>query len=406
MTGLTVIEDVVILSWDREEPVVEGATVVVQGPRIVEVTTGRPAGSARRIAGRGAFLMPGLIDAHMHCYGSRHPDPLVAWLDSPALSALRAGTDVSRMLRMGVTTVRDCGSRAGVAVRRAIAEGSWQGPQVFAANMGIAATGGHADIAALPLEHVRERPFQAYLADGADGMRAAVRRTVREGADHIKVWVTGGVLAEHDDPQQVQLSVSELAAVVDEAHALGRRVAAHCQGVAGTRRAVAAGVDSIEHGHYLDDAACSLMRERGVWLVPTLSFLNRAAGGKMPGLPAYAVAKAREVLREASASVERAARHGVGIAMGSDTFSEPAMPFNRSSEELVFMVDAGMTPDAVLRAATLGAAGALGLDDRGAVREGLRADLLLVDRDPRVDVGILTDPRRIRLVMKEGQVVR
>lgn len=356
------------------------------------------------IDGRGRWVIPGLIDCHMHFFGARQSDPVNWCLDDPIRATVRAAGDARRLLEAGFTAVRDAGSRAGPALRDGIAAGEIPGPRVCAAWLGISRTGGHGDVHSLPLEVVRDNPFMALIADGPDECRSAVRRIARAGADWVKVWATGGVLSERDNPRHTHMLPHELEVIVAEAHEVGLRVGAHCEGLAATKACVAAGVDTIEHGFYLDEEVCAAMAERGVALVSTVSFICRTAEWRGDEVPRYAREEARTVVDDCLRSLKLAYDHGVTIAMGTDTFSEPLTPFGRNAEELVALMDAGVSAESALCAATSTAARILQMEDEiGTLEPGKHADLLLLgDTCPLDDLKLLTDPEQINLVMQRG----
>ncbi len=370
----------------------------------------RPAGDSTAdvvLEGDGRWVIPGLIDCHMHFFGARRSNPVDWCLDDPMRGAVRAVADARRLLEAGFTAVRDAGSRIGPALRDGVAAGEIAGPRVHAAWLGISRTGGHGDVHSLPLEVVRERPFMALIADGPDECRRAVRQIARAGADWVKVWATGGVLSERDNPRHTHLLPHELEVIVTEAHEVGLKVGAHCEGLAATKACVAAGVDFIEHGFYLDDEVCTRMAERGVALITTVSFICRTAEWQGDEVPKYARDEARTVVDDCVASLQTAYRNGVTIAMGTDTFSEPLTPFGRNADELLALRDAGMTVEDCLVAATSTASGVLGMEDEiGTLEPGKDADLLVLGHDsPLDDLTAVTGDGAISLVLQRGRPV-
>jgi imidazolonepropionase-like amidohydrolase len=369
-----------------------GLDVLVEGDRIAAVGSdlaARADAEALDLAGR--TLMPGLIDCHVHLTFMGDPDEVSPATPVPVL-AWNAAANARRTLEAGVTAVRDLGAREAVAIllRDAVAAGRLPGPHIRAAGAAICMTGGHGW-------------WIGRQADGADEVRKAVREQLRAGADCIKLIATGGVMTPGVDPRSPQLTEEELRAGVEEAHKAFRKVGSHAQATAGIKNAVRAGVDSIEHGIYLDDEAIAEMKARGTFLVPTLvAPENISRHGVRAGIPAYMVEKsdrAREAHRE---SFRQAVRAGVRIAMGTDA----GTPFNRhgaNAEEIALMVECGLPPRDALVAATRNAAELLDmLDDAGTIAPGKRADLLIVDGDPLADVRVLCDPARITAVLKAG----
>jgi len=357
------------------------------------------------IAGR--HLIPGLIDAHVHLLGHRRMDSRDMTFVGEGVRAVRAAADLGRLLEAGFTTVRDCGGSAALALSQAVGEGSLPGPDVLACGRFIERTGG--------ADEARERrdrdlvaelgPWGPRLADGPDEVRKAVREQVRAGARWIKTCTTGAVTTqEASDPDATEWTDAELAALVDEAHRLGRRVAVHAHGVAGIHQAVDAGVDSIEHGTFLDEEAARKMAARGTFLVPTLYVLRRIVeDGNRFGTPGWVIEKARSIAEGRRRSFETAMRHGVPIAMGTDCGGQDLLPHGDNAREAELLVEAGMSPAEALIAATAGAADCLGVGaDRGRIVPGMAADLVAVDRDPREDASAL---RRVSLVMRGGRIV-
>jgi imidazolonepropionase-like amidohydrolase len=372
-----------------------GVDVVLEGQRIVSV--GAAGGEAEVIELQGRTLMPGLIDCHVHLTFSGEPQEVerAATVPVPDL-AWTAAANARATLEAGVTTVRDVGARAAVAIRlrEAIAAGRVPGPRMRAAGTIICMTGGHGWLIG------RE-------ADGPDDVRRAVREQLKAGADCIKFTATGGGMTPGVDPRASSFTEAELAAGVDEAHKAFRRAIAHAQGNAGIKTAVRAGIDSVEHGVYLDDEVIEEMRRRGTYLVPTLvAPAMIARHGTSAGIPEYVVTKASAVLDVHRESFRKAVRAGVRIAMGTDA----GTPFNRhgaNAQELVLMVEGGLSPADTIVAATRSAAELLDLlDVTGTVEPGKAADLLIVDGDPLADIRILGDRERLAGILKDGRWVR
>ncbi len=359
----------------------------------------------------GRTLLPGLIDAHVHL-SSSYPHPTPAEGVEPIHPGTHAhvlAASVREVLRMGVTTVRDVGGFGDliVEVRQAMRYGAFRGPRLLTCGRIVSPTapGG------------RFFPGMYREADGADDVRRAVREQIRYGADFIKVMTTGARSVELEDPHPAQLTREELRVLVEEAHRQGYRVAAHCEGLAGTELAVEEGVDTIEHGMYLAQRPDLLERlaADGRVLVPTLSCLYGVAGfGEAVEPPRATVDRSADVpptwtpllvelaehnLEQAQRTVTAARRAGVVMAMGFDWKGRNAL-------ELVRMVHAGLTPMEALVAATAGSARALGLDDRlGTVEPGKLADLLVVDGDPVATPEVLLERERIWLVLQGGEPV-
>jgi imidazolonepropionase-like amidohydrolase len=379
-------------------PPTPGIDVLFEGDRIVATGRGLSArAGAESIDLDGRTVLPGLIDCHVHIAFNGDPDETAKLATAPApVLAWQASENARRTLEAGITAVRDVGSRDSIAIllRDAIVEGRLPGPRMRAAGSLICMTGGHGWMIG------RE-------ADGPDDVRKAVREQRRAGADCIKFTATGGVMTPGVDPRATSFTEEELRAGVDEAHKAFVKTAAHAQGTSGIKNAVRAGIDSIEHGIFLDDEAVELMRERGTVLVATLAAPhNISKYGLAGGIPAYAVEKSNLVMEAHRESFKLAYRSGVRIAMGTDA----GTPFNRhgaNAEEIALMVECGVPPADVLVAATRTAAELLDLlDECGTVETGKRADLVIVDGDPLTDIRLLCRPETALSVIKGGQWVR
>lgn len=382
-------------------PPVEPAVVVVEGERIT--AAGSPAQikvpeGAERIALGARTLLPGLIDAHVHLKGWRSSNPNDILITPHPLAALRAAADCRRLLHAGFTTVRDCGGCLGPHLRDAIAAGEIPGPRILTAYRGLSQTGRVETVTwAADIKPLRQE------VDGVEGCRRVVREQIGLGADLIKVSITGRVYAPQSDPGQTAYTFEEIRAVVDEAHRMGRRVAAHAQATQGIKNGILAGVDSIEHGIYLDEEACELMRERNTALVPTLAYFHRIATlGESHGSPAYAVRKAREVVDAHMKSFALAQRVKLRIGMGTDFEGSPLFPHGENGMELELMVQGGMAAGDVIVAATATNAAILGIEKKlGTIATGKIADLIAVSGNPLKEISLL---RRVEFVMQGGRV--
>ncbi|MSP68164.1 MAG: amidohydrolase family protein [Alphaproteobacteria bacterium] len=387
---------------------VRGEAVLIEGERIKAVgperKIGRPKG-ARVIDAVGHTVLPGLIDAHVHWFGSRSPDPMMWAIEPKMLNCARAVSDAYKLLYYGFTTVRDVGSRNGVAIKRAVDEGSILGPRTVPAHLGLSMTCGHGDVHNLPSDWLCGCSSMAFIVDGADNVRKAVRQTIRDGADVIKIWTSGGTMSERDSLEDQHFSDEEIQAAVGEAHALRRKVASHAEGIRGARASIKAGVDSIEHGFDLDEAACAGMKRKGIFLVATLALLDRVVN--TPGVPEYAKRKATPMFATHLRSFKLAVEMGVKIGSGCDAFSDPVTAFGPYNiRELELMQQAGLSPLAVLRAATSANAELLGLErDLGAIEAGKLADVLVVKGDLTAGVAPLTDPDNILLLLQGGRTI-
>ena len=338
-----------------------------------------------------ACVTPGLVNAHAHLEANGEPDTMAAVLaTTPTQRMLRAAENAAKALAAGVTTLRDLGAseRLAIDLRDAIGAGRVPGPRISAAGNVLCMTGGHGW-------------FIGRAVDGPWDARKAVREQRWYGADCIKLIATGGVLTKGAVPGIAQLSEEEMQAACLEAHHHGMRVAAHAIGTDGINNALRAGVDSIEHGHMLDDDSIALFKARGAYLVPTLTaptcILEHAGDGSQPD---FVVRKAREVNAHMVESIKRAFEMGVKIAGGSDAGTPYNYHENYAYEVELMHRLLGMTPQAALHAATAVAAELIGLH-RGVLEPGEPADLLLLDRDAGEDVRALARPRA---VVKAGAV--
>jgi len=372
------------------------ADVVIADGLVVDVGPGLDGDDVVECA--GASVLPGLIDAHVHVAITGFDVP--RWLAQPAgYSRYEALETLRTYLGMGITTVRDAGG-ADAALQLAVDRGLVAGPRLRIAVTMLSQTGGHGDPTTASGLEVDWLPSAVESrVDGVDEVRRRVRELVRAGADQIKVAVSGGVLSPLSDPRRPQLSLEELTVMVAEAAAAGRDVMAHAHGAAGIVNGIRAGVRSIEHGTLLTDEAIGLMLERGTWLVPTLlapqGVLDAAAAGV--ALSDLVVAKAQSVLAEHRVSFARAVAAGVQVAMGTDC---PVSPHGTNLGELPLMAAGGMTPGAVLQAATLGGARLMRLDDElGSLEPGKRADVVVLDGDA-LDLADVRE--RVRETWKDG----
>ena len=336
-------------------------------------------------------LLPGFVDCHVHLVwgSSAAPHDLVA-RETPVRTVLRAAARARQHLDAGVTTVRDAGATDGLSipVAQAIDAGDLPGARVIACGRAVAMTGGHAWVLG------RE-------ADGADAVRAAVRTEIKDGARAIKLMASGGVHGEREQVDQVQLTLEEMQAGVTEAHKAGCVVAAHAYTPPAIRQAIEAGVDSIEHGSFLDRETAQRMRDLGRFLVPTLSVYDAMAkSAPALGSPEYYIRKTAQV-RAASIEAFRLAHEvGVPLAAGTDC-GAPGHPHGTLAHEIRLMVEAGASPLEAIRIGTLGGARLLRLDDEiGTLEVGKRADVIAVDSDPARDIAGLS---RVRLVVAAGR---
>ena len=385
--------------------------ILVEGDRIKAVGSFSEIpipGGAEAIDLSHATVLPGLIDAHTHL-GSRADryDEINKFKDTPNHGAFAAVLHARKTLEAGFTTVRDVGSKPFLAVdlRDAIDEGFLVGPRVVASGPGISITGGHGDLNKFaPQVRVsmfpEERDYK--IADGIDQVRHVVRAQVKHGVDVIKVHASGGVLSRGDSPGAPQYSVEELRVLVAEAHAAGRKVAAHAHGAQGIKNAVIAGVDSIEHGSLIDDEGINLMRQNGTWLVADIYNDDYLLGKAVEfHLPRESIDKEKAIGQLQRDNFAKAVKAGVKVAFGTDA---GVYPHGDNAKQFFYMVKYGLTPARAIRSATSDAAELLGKTGSvGKVAPGLFADLIAVEGDPLADV---TSLEKVGFVMKGGKVVR
>jgi imidazolonepropionase-like amidohydrolase len=391
----------------KSDQVVSPGVVVVQDGKITAAGSkvAEPAG-AEVIELGNATLLPGLIDAHTHmtseATGDWKKDELDRFKKPIPQVAIEATAYARRTLLAGFTTIRDLGSDdlLDVGLRNAIDEGAVPGPRMLVSVHAISARGGHCDgTAGYRPDLLKEPGPESGVADGPDQVRAAVRFNTKHGADVIKVCASGGVLSLTDKVDSPQLTQAELDALVSEAHALGRKAAAHAHGAEAAKRAVRAGIDSIEHGSFLDDEALNLMKQKGTYLIftPVLCLNERL---KKAGAPANVVAKATAATAAADAMFKRALARGVNLGFGSDA---AVCPHGSQVAQFADMVKLGMKPLATLRAATSADAKLLGRDELGSLEPGKLADVIAVPGDPSADI---TAIEKVFFVMKDGVIYR
>ncbi len=381
--------------------------VVVRGSQIVGVGTSAQVPADARVIDLGdATLVPGYIDAHTHLTSDHVDDWAKGFYEGmlrlPVENSFHAARNAKVTLDAGVTTVRDVGSSdfMDIALRNAIAQGLVQGPRIIAAGHAIGSTGGHCDSSPFPPGSVKAAGIQEGVCNGPEECRHAVREQMKFGADVIKICASGGVLSESDPVDVPQLTPAELAAIMSEAHAWGRKVAAHSHGDLAARQAVEAGVDSIEHGSFLTETTLQLMKQKGSYLVPTRTALLWVVE-KAASYPQKIGDKARAAGTGHEKAMRAAIRIGVPIAMGTDA---GVFPHGLNAREFGDMVDIGMTPAQALMTSSIGSARLLGVDkETGTLEVGKFADVVAVPGDVLRDIRATERPS---FVMKQGAVVR
>lgn len=392
----------------KGDAVVAPGQVVVDGNKLVAVGNKSAAPAGAEVIDLGdVTLLPGLMDAHTHLTGEAtndwNRDELDGFKKEIAQRAIEATVYANRTLMAGFTMVRDLGSDhfIDVGLRNAIDAGKIPGPRMLVAGNAIGARGGHCDDGAGYRQGLlKESDFTMGVADGPDQIRSAVRYTIMHGASVVKTCASGGVLSLTDNVDSPQLTQAELDALVDEAHALGRKAAAHAHGAEAAKRALRAGIDSIEHGTFLDDEGLDLMRKKNAWLVftPTLCLEERM---QKNGAPPLVVAKAAAAKAREDAMFKRALQKGVNLAFGSDA---AVCPHGTQLKQFAKMVSLGMKPLAAVRAATSGDARLFGVDNKlGALEAGKLADVIAVAGDPSRDIHAM---EHVVFVMKDGVVYK
>jgi imidazolonepropionase-like amidohydrolase len=378
--------------------------IMVDSGRITAVGSRLPIPSGTKVIDLGkSTVLPGLIDCHTHIAGGDPGDYYTSlFRRSPIDYAVAAPTFARRTLLAGFTSVRDVGSGEfiDVALRRAIDSGLVDGPRIQAATLAVGSTGGHNDIVGFS-PNIKFGQFSG-IADGVDEIRKLVRFEVKNGADVIKLIASAGVLSEEQSAGAPQFSQEEMNAAVQEAAQWGRKVAAHAHGAEAIKRAVRAGVASIEHGSLLDDEGIKMMKERGTYLVADIYNDDYImAEYKRLGFPEKILDKERQIGRLQRENFRRAVRAGVKVAYGTDA---GVYPHGWNGKQFAFMVRYGLTPMQAIQSATTSAADLLGWSDKvGAVAPGLYADLIAVDGDPLADI---TELERVKFVMKGGIVYK
>lgn len=382
--------------------VADSQTIVVVGDTIqsISATAGLKAETGETVVDLGGMtVMAGLIDVHTHVTMNTDFDPFRELTSTDAKEAINGVVNARTTLMAGFTSIRNVGAGdfTDVDLRDAINSGQVAGPHMQVSGPAMGITGGHCDENLLPIQYHRVGDG---VADGIAAVQQKVRQNIKYGADLIKICATGGVLSKGDDPQASQYTLEEMQAIVADAHRLGRKVAAHAHGAQGILWATEAGVDSIEHGSYIDDAAIVEMKKRGTYLVPTLYLEDWMV--EKGNLPALYHQKMVDVSAVAKKNIKHAMEAGVKIALGTDA---AVYPHGLNAHELdVYVNQLGMSPLAALQSATVNAADLMGWSAKtGSLDPGKWADIIGVERNPLEDVRVL---QNVRFVMKAGVVYK
>ncbi|MFY9646188.1 MAG: amidohydrolase family protein [Terriglobales bacterium] len=376
-------------------------TILIQNDKIVSVGPDSkiPAG-AQVIDLPNATVLPGLIDAHTHLTMNPNFGYSMLAISVPR-QALIGAHNARVTLDAGFTTVRNVGafSYADVALRDAINAGDVPGPRMLVSGPPLSITGGHCDNDLLPFEYHETYPG---VADGVEAVQHKTREVIKYGADLIKICATGGVLSKGDDPNAAQFTLEEMKAIVADAHRLGRKVAAHAHGAQGVIWASEAGVDSVEHGHLMNDEAIATLKKNGTYLVPTLYLVDwQREHAAEANLPDFMKKKMELVSEFGKTNVKKAFEAGVKIGFGTDA---AVYPHGLNAHEFAVYVKLGMTPLQAIQTATINDADLLGWSDKvGTIEPGKWADIVAVDGDPLADVTTL---EQVKFVMKGGEVVK
>ena len=386
------------------------STVIIRNGKIVEVLSGYQPGptGATLIDLKDKFVLPGLIDSHVHLDSDAGGDAALieSFTDSPARAAYRTAGNAKKTLMAGFTTVRNLGDGSGatLALRDAVAAGELPGPRIIDAGRSISTTSGHMDATLSVSEDLHGSIGQENLCDGVESCRQAVRKQIRRGVDVIKIATTGGVNSRIGSGLGRQIFDDEVKALVDTAHLYGKKVAVHAHSDDGINAALAVGADSIEHGTMLTDETIKLFKAAGAYYVPTLSTVNgyiERLAANPNAYPPDVLAKVKWRIGVTGKSLAKAYPAGVKIAFGTDA---GVSKHGKNADEFELMVKYGMPASAAIQAATMNAATLLGVDKQvGSLKPGKAADLIAVAGDPIVDITTL---KSVRFVMKDGRVFK
>ena len=392
----------------RTTTILREMSIIIEGNKITDVQKGYTTAAAndKVIDLKSKTVMPGLIDMHVHIESETNPNRyLEAFTLNPADIAFQSATFAEKTLMAGFTTVRDLGgSGVNTSLRNAINKGVAKGPRIFTAGKSIGTTGGHADPTNGWRKDIMGDPGPAQgVINNPEEARKAVRQRYKDGSDLIKITATGGVLSVAKDGSGPQFTEEEIRAIVETARDYGFPVAAHAHGAEGMKRAIRAGVNSIEHGTLMDDETIELFKKHGTWYVPTITAGRSVAdSAKIPGYyPAIIVPKAISIGSQLQATFGRAYKAGVKIAFGTDA---GVYAHGRNWLEFVYMNQAGMPALETIKTATLNASELLGMSSQlGTIEKGKLADIIAVDGDPSKDINAMG---KVKFVMKDGKIYK
>ncbi len=398
--------------FDGRKDIFKDAVIEVTGDKITKVSQSEEIQIPNDVTVFNTpFLMPGLWDCHVHLFGGLTLDMIKMMEEPPGVRVLRTTVCVRNLLEAGFTSIRDVGGPIALRLKRVINEGTLPGPHIYAAHRFLSQTAGHGDNHPTPLswQSSAHADWYARLADGVPECRKATREQIREGADLIKVFVTGGVVSHIDSPHQAHYSMNELRAIIEEAKRFDLPTSAHAHGLQGIKNALSAGIDTIEHGTFLDAEVAEEMVKKGVILVPTFRVLRvLLEQGEKSDIPLPFLDKAKEVYKIHQKSIKMAIKKGVQIAAGCDLLGVLGYQHGHDNTlELAHLQEAGLKPMQALQAATSMGPKTLGprAPDTGEIAPGKDADILCLDKNPLNDLTILKEKDYKLLVFKKGELV-
>jgi len=408
MDNITTIVGGLLIDGTGAQPV-EDSIVILRDSKIESVGPRRefsiPDGS-NLIDAEGKTVMPGLIDAHVHFNGSRSHSFSERILPTPGLRLLRAAQDASDALNAGFTTMRCMHGAQALDLKKGIDEGTIKGPRIKAAGHALSQTYGHGDPHYFDIEYAKM--LEPTIADGVDECIKAARWTLRKGSDFLKVSVSGGVMSQKDPPKATQYTIEELKAISQEAKNALTYCAAHAHGAQGILNALEADFKTIEHGTFADDECREQMLKKDAILLPTLSISHQIITyGADYGVVPWAIRKGKEAQKESKGNYKKAYDAGIKIAMGTDFSTAPLLKIGNNAMELKLMKKIiGMDPMDVLVSATKNAAEACAVHDlTGTLEPGKKGDILVVEKNPLLDLSILENKQAIKIVMKDAKIL-